>query len=65
MTPTPPAPEPIDDYDRDNRTRQGNPESMRCRLCNGARVLRRIRYPSGGFEYVRYCPTCDHINRRN
>lgn len=66
MTPPPaPDPEPVDDYDRDARTRQGNPSAMRCRLCNAAKVIRRIRYPDDTFAYLHYCPTCDHIPLRS
>lgn len=53
------------DYERDAVTRQGNPEAMRCRLCNGARVTRLLRDRIRGETYlIRYCPTCDHINKR-
>ena len=56
---------PVDDYERDATTRQGNPASMRCRICNASRITRRVRYPDGVVVLVFYCPTCDHINRRN
>lgn len=61
MEPPPPAPEPepVDDYDRDARTRQGNPAAMRCRLCNGAKVVRRLRRRDGATTFLLYCPTCD------
>ena len=58
---------PLDgqEYERDAKTRQGDPEAMRCRLCNGARVTRLLRDPIRGETYrIRYCPKCDHINRR-
>ena len=55
----------VDDYDRDSKTRQGNPAAMRCRLCNAARVTRRVRYPDGSIVLVLYCVHCNHINRRN
>lgn len=68
MTPPPaPDPEPVDDYDRDARTRQGNPSAMRCRLCNGSRATRRLPDPDrpGVFFHLHYCPTCDHIPLRS
>lgn len=57
--PPAPDPEPVDDYERDPRTRQGHPGAMRCRLCNSAKVVRRVRYPDGSLAFLLYCVTCD------
>ena len=53
------------EYERNDKTRQGNPEAARCRVCGGTRVRRPLRDHIKGETYdIRYCPTCDHINRR-
>lgn len=58
--PTPPG-----DYENDPKTRQGNPYSMRYRICGATKVTRRIRYPGGVFAYLHYCTRCDHIPLRS
>ena len=55
----PQPPVPADDFDRDPRTRQGNPAAMRCRICGASRVMRRNSHD------VLYCPTCDHTPLRS
>lgn len=52
--------------DASERERFGKPDAMRCRWCSGSRTTRFVRdRATGVIHLIRYCPKCDHINRRN